>query len=181
MTRCFNGHASEHLGCDGCHYAFHVLSPGKVEGGELVPPAVVGPDTCDLCHEARHHIPVAGCPRCAGRVADAIHDAMLATEPVWEQIMQIKLQRWFASWQATMAGWFIVLGGGQLGGLYRGPDSAKHRIGGLLLVIGFPVLQWFSKRRITTLEKKLPSLGPHGEVIFGEGPDDGEDPPFRRK
>lgn len=178
MTECFNGHTSDRPGCRGCHFAFHVLEPGRVAEGRLIPPVVDGPEDCDLCHEARHDVPAEGCPRCAGRFAETLALAMKASQPVREEVLGLKFHHWFLGWQATVTGWLAVIAAGVYGDWFRNPDGSIDLLQEAAFIFGIPLMQWVIRRQIRRKERLLPTLGPRGEIVFGDDPESGEDDSF---
>ncbi|MCA1839054.1 MAG: hypothetical protein ABR507_04235 [Actinomycetota bacterium] len=174
MTTCFNGHTANHPGCEGCHYAFHVVSPGRVENGKLIPPEVDGPDGCDFCHKARHAQPVKGCPRCANQLADVMISAAREALPIEEQISMLRMQSWFLGWQSMLAGWLAILGGGSVFHWFRSSGGSQNLFGEFLAIAAVPSAQWFIRQQIKRKSKALPQFAPGGHVIYGEEVDESE-------
>lgn len=167
MQKCFNGHRRGRQGCVGCHHAFHVVEPGKVVGGRLVPPVVSGPSDCDLCHEARHQEAVPGCPRCEAKFDDILEGAMEASQPVRTEILQLHFLHWFVGWQARVAGWFCLMAGVTLGDWFQRSNGSQDWLKALLSFAAIPLVQWGIRKRISQRERLLPRLGPNGEIVYG--------------
>ena len=180
-TRCFNGHVHETQGCEGCHHRYHVVRQGRVEGGSLLPPDVKGPEACLLCHQARHATPVKGCPICGHRIGYSMISAFKAAQPVRDEIMGLKLQSWLLSWRAGLANFLVWIGGGSAAGQFEGAGRFQRFFGWVMMASAIPVAQWMIKRQIRKKERLLPKLGPSGEIVFGEGADDGKDSVLYRK
>ncbi|HVE76198.1 MAG TPA: hypothetical protein VND22_05475 [Actinomycetota bacterium] len=174
MTKiCYNRHTVDTPDCEGCHHIFHVVESAKVAGGKLVPAVVNGPDACALCHEERHAVPDPKCERCAGRIADNIMSAEHHFgEPVRREIAFMKLTNIMLSWKATLAGVLVLIGGSAAGDWFDDENWVYY-------TIGIPVTQFFIRREIKNAEKRLPRYAPGGQIVFGEGPDDGEEPAGR--
>jgi hypothetical protein len=173
LPKCFNGHRRERPGCAGCHHAFHVVAPGKVVEGRLVPPAVKGPNECELCHNARHHTPVSGCPQCEGRFEDIVHGAMVASQDVRTEIWQLRFLRWFIGWQAGVAGWLGLMAGVTFGDWWQRPDGSYDWFKAVVAFVSIPLVQWAIRRRIAKRERLLPRLGPTGDIVYGTDGDPG--------
>jgi hypothetical protein len=170
MLKCYNGHRWDHAGCAGCHYAFHVVTPGTVAGGRLVPPEVDGPKDCVLCHDARHQVPVLGCLLCEESFKDSVHKAMAATKEVRQEIWGLRFLHWFVGWHTRVAGWLTLLAGGGWGDWFRRSDGSQNWFQPLLLAALIPLVQWLIRRRIARRRGLLPRLGPKGEVLYGSKP-----------
>ena len=171
MTRCFNGHRTERPGCVGCHHAHHVVEPGKVADGGLIPPVVRGPLTCSLCHEARHLHPVVGCAQCDVSYKETVRMAMEAAEPIRQELWGLRFQHWFVGWQARMAGWFWIIAGSTIWDWFERPDGSYNWLEAILSFASVPLVQWPLRKAIERRERMLPSLGPHGEIVYGADPD----------
>lgn len=168
MTRCFNGHTTDRPGCPGCHHAFHVVRQGRVEGGRLLPPVVNGPEECNLCHEARHTRPVAGCRRCEGAFAETLALAQEAAAPVRNRILELKMAGWMLGWQATLAGWVTILAGGAWGNWFQRPDGSNDFVKQAFVIFGIPAVQWVIRREVRRRERMLPRLDPTGQIVYGD-------------
>jgi hypothetical protein len=168
MVKCFDGHTSDHPGCIGCHYAFHVKQPGKVEGGKLVPPVVDGPEECELCHHARHSKPVPGCPRCDAAFVANLAGAELAARPARQEIAGLKALNWILGWRGMAISWLAILGGGAAGGWFRRPNGSANLAGEVFFIFGVPLVQWRLRRQIRRRRRQLPQLTPTGEIVFGD-------------
>jgi hypothetical protein len=166
MLKCYNGHRKEHIGCAGCHHAFHVVRPGKISEGRLVMPVVNGPMECPLCHGVLHHTPVSGCPQCEGRFEEVLREAMIAAKPVRMEIMQLQFLRWFVSWQARLAGWFGLLAGKGIADWFERSDGSTNWLSLLLASASIPLIQWAIRKRIAKRERLLPQLSPKGEIVY---------------
>lgn len=177
MSRCFNGHIVEVPRCEGCHHVWHVVRPGEVSDGVLKPPVVKGPEDCDLCHEARHHVPQRGCLRCAGSAADAMITAIRAAQPIREEIIQLRAASWLLSWRVGVASALGLLGGGAAGGYFEGADRGERFVAWVVGAFTVPVIQFLIRRSVEHKERRLPRLGPTGEIVYGEGADDGKNAP----
>jgi hypothetical protein len=170
MTKCFNGHRWPHRGCAGCHHAFHVVEPGKVSDGRLVPPLVRGPLSCELCHLARHQVPVSGCPQCAGRFEDSVHQAMVATQGVRQEIWGLRFLGWMIGWPPRIVGWLGLLIGGGLGDWFQRSDGSQNWFAFLVAAVLVPLAQWGIRRGIRRRRQMLPRLTPKGEIVYGPDP-----------
>lgn len=180
-ARCFNGHAAEVDRCEGCHHRFHVIRTGRVEGGQLLPPKVKGPLDCVLCHQARHPAPVRGCAICGDRAGDQMIAAMKASQPIRDEIVGLQMQSWLLSWKSGLASFLLWMTGGSAAGQFEGAGRFQRFFGWILMASAIPVAQWMIKQQIRKREKLLPKLGPTGEIIYGEGPDNRKDPLLFRK
>lgn len=93
-----------------------------------------------------------------------------------QKIETIKLAERLLGWRLTIAGWMAIGAGGKMGGFLDRPGGIAKS---LLLMAGWPLVQWGFRRAIKQKQKQLPSIGPEGEVLYGSGPDEGKDSPFR--
>lgn len=175
LRRCFNGHRSEKAGCAGCHHAFHVVQPGKILNGRLVPPVVKGPNECDICHRARHPRPVPTCSFCEGGFAESLELAMSASSEARRQIWSLRFLHWFLGWQASVAGWLTMLAGTTVWDWFQRPDGSVDWLKAAVAFAAIPAAQWAIKRAIARKQKLLPRLGPHGEIVFGDDDADADD------
>ena len=97
--------------------------------------------------------------------------AARVAEPVQEQIMLLRLQGMLLGWRATLVGWLGIFGGGSVFGWFRRSGST-NLFEEAIAIAALPLAQWTIKRAIRNKEKQLPSFGPSGEVIYGEGAND---------
>lgn len=164
--KCYNGHSIDTPACIGCHHRFHVLEQGKVEGGRIVPPVVDGPESCDLCHDARHHVPVRTCPRCAYSILDAVLVAEKSAAPIRQEIMLLRLEHWALGWPTTILGWIATLLGGNAVGWF-GTDNPNDSFKALALFVAIPFFQWILRLEIKRRRRLIPRIGPGGEITYG--------------
>jgi hypothetical protein len=165
---CFNGHTEPRVGCAGCHHAFHVISPGSVTGGELIPPRVDGPLECPLCHAALHPTAVDGCSICSARFPSTLEVAMKASQETRTQIISLELLRLLVGWKVRIGGWIALFTGRAFGDLFARPDGSTEWATMLVALVAVPAVQWLLGRAIARRERLLPRLGPEGNITYGD-------------
>lgn len=168
LRKCFNGHTFDHPGCAGCHHAFHVVEPGRIDGGRLIAPVVDGPDECDLCHRARHPKPVDGCPLCDAGFNERVAIAMAAAKPFRQEMWSLRFVSWFIGWQTWVASWLAFLAGGSIWDWFERADGSRDWLKALIVFASVPIAQWLIRRKVARDERMLPRLGKNGEFLFGD-------------
>jgi hypothetical protein len=168
LRKCFNGHTTEHVGCVGCHHAFHVLEPGRIVEGRLVPPVVNGPNECEICHRSRHPKPVPTCSFCEIGFDESLEMAMRASAGARREMWGLRFLHWFVGWQASVAGLLAMLAGTTVWDWFQRADGTFDWFKAAIAFAAVPAAQWALKRAMARKQKLLPRLGPHGEILYGD-------------